>query len=236
MSTTKTSSTGKKLAESKKMAEAVSDSEMLAAVVIEPLKQETLYIPIVGISPLIQHAWDPKTKKIMLDKMRGLATIKSGRPPKDPEAEFHAAKYLLESGLPGHPATAFKIATVDACSLFSKDVTKVAMKRALFFHGQGPDMLVPIQFEECVMREDTVRVGMGTVDLRYRPMYTEWSCTVKVDFMPHLINRDSVLALVQAGGTGGIGEWRPSAPKSSGGIYGRYDIDLSRELVHETNN
>ena len=224
----------KAIAEAKAVADAIaeetSDQELHAEIVVESFEQLTAYIPIVGISPLIQHRFDEKAIKMILESMEGKKTIKAKREPKDPVAEYERAKYLLENGLPGHPVTAFKIATVDACSLFPKEVTKVAVKRALFFRGEGPDMLVPIQFEDCTMREDTVRVGMGSVDLRYRPSYEGWSCTLAVDYLPHVINLASVVTLVNAGGLGGVGEWRPSAPKSSGGVFGRYEVDKTRDI------
>ena len=191
------------------------DDSEIASITIPQLETHTVHIPIVGLSPLIQHAWAPKSIAAILKGMGPKSDIKPKREPKNPQAEFEAAKYLLEDGTPGHPCVAFKAATVNACSLYGKDVTKVSMKTALFFHGEGPQMLVPLEFDECVMREDTPRVGMGSIDLRYRPAYHGWKCVLKVDFMPHVINLNSVLAIVQAGGLGGVGEWRPSSPKSN---------------------
>ena len=45
-----------------------------------------------------------------------------------------------------------------------------------------------------------------------------------IDFMPSQLSHESVIALVEAGGFGGIGEWRPSAPKSLTGTYGRFTV------------
>jgi hypothetical protein len=42
----------------------------------------------------------------------------------------------------------------------------------------------------------------------------------------------SVLALVQQGGRGGVGEWRAAAPKSYSGSYGRYTIDKKKVEEH----
>jgi hypothetical protein len=61
---------------------------------------------------------------------------------------------------------------------------------------------------------------MGTADIRYRAEYPEWSAVVRVEFAPHMIDAASVVALVDAGGRVGIGEWRPE----KGGIYGTYGV------------
>lgn len=80
------------------------------------------------------------------------------------------------------------------------------------------------------MREDMVRVGM-TTDLRYRPEFTEWSTEIEVTFVKSMLDRESVLSLIEAGGMAvGIGEWRPE----KGGDFGTFGIDPSREIVfHE---
>ena len=64
----------------------------------------------------------------------------------------------------------------------------------------------------------------GTADLRYRAEYFPWSADVYVNFVPSLLSPDSVLALVDAAGLGGIGEWRPSKAKT--GIFGTFRVDL----------
>ena len=227
--TTKASAT-KEIAKAKK-ASVVEQEETTAEIRIEPFRQETILIPIKGISPLIQHAFSEKARKQLLDSMSGVKTVKAERKAKDPIAEFEDAKYLLPDGRAGHPVVAFKAATVDACSLLDKSVTKGPMKRALFFAGEGPDMLVPLEYDECEMREDTPRVGMGSIDLRYRPAYHNWKCVLEITYLPHLINMDSVVSLVNAGGLGGVGEWRPSAAISNSGVFGRYEVDFVRVIT-----
>jgi hypothetical protein len=75
--------------------------------------------------------------------------------------------------------------------------------------------------DEPIMREDAVRNQTGVVDLRYRPMFENWGATIKVEFIPSILSLDSVISIVDAAGIGGIGEWRPTAPKSNGD-YGRF--------------
>ena len=70
------------------------------------------------------------------------------------------------------------------------------------------------------LREDMVRVGMGTADIRYRAEYAKWRATLKVQFLPNLIDLGSVVALIDAGGMNGVGEWRPERS----GLNGTYRV------------
>jgi hypothetical protein len=55
-------------------------------------------------------------------------------------------------------------------------------------------------------------------------MYWPWTATLRVKYLASILNAESVIALVDAGGLGGVGEWRPSAPKSFGGTMGTYEV------------
>ncbi len=78
-----------------------------------------------------------------------------------------------------------------------------------------------------VMREDVVKVGRGSTDLRYRPMFIEWSAMLRVTYITSVLTLDSVASLIGAGGMGmGIGEWRPQR----GGAYGTYEVDDSKRI------
>ncbi len=72
------------------------------------------------------------------------------------------------------------------------------------------------------MREDTVRVGMGKADLRFRGMFEKWSAELTITYVPSLLSSGSIVTLIDAGGTGGIGEWRPSKAKT--GSFGTYEV------------
>lgn len=77
------------------------------------------------------------------------------------------------------------------------------------------------------MREDVVRIGMGTADLRYRPEFPEWTASLVVRFVASSISQESVLSLINAGGFGvGVGEWRPE----KSGQNGQYRVDDSRAI------
>ena len=104
-----------------------------------------------------------------------------------------------------------------------------ALRQAMFFRGiitkADPQQLVEIHGEPH-MREDVVRVGQGT-DLRYRGEFTEWTTELTITFVTSMLDRNSLLSLVEAGGMGvGVGEWRPQ----KSGEFGTYVIDDARSV------
>lgn len=190
---------------------------------LTPIRRETVEVQIVGVSPLIPHKWSEKARTMMRTKQTG-SKAQTLREAKDPVAEAEASLYRLADGRPGMPATAFKAATIGAARLY-EGVTMASLKAALFVTGEGDDQLVPID-GEMTMREDTPRNSGGTADLRYRYAFFPWSAILQVTFIPSLIDLESVVNLVDAGGNGGVGDWRPSAPKSLTGTFGRYEVRL----------
>lgn len=195
---------------------------------INSIATETMTVPILGTAPLIMHRFSEKAKRQLLDNMQGRKTPKQ---PKDPEAEYQAAFYRLKDGAGyGFPATAFKLATVGGARFYGKQVTMTALRQQLFFRGEpGEDGMAMARIEGTpVMREDVVRVGQGGTDLRYRPMFTEWSTTIDVTYVTSALTQGSVLSLIEAGGLGvGVGEWRPERR----GDFGTYRIDPTRDIV-----
>lgn len=192
----------------------------------EPLRITTqrvdqLVVTVVGVSPLIVSRFDEKAKEMMLAAQQ--TKTRKAKEPKDPEKEFERRRYRLPDGRDGFPAVGFKGAIVGGARLFD-GITMTALKQQIYVHGEGVDQLIAID-GLCTMREDTVRVGQGVADLRYRPMYWPWRAELHIDFLPSQLSYESVLALVEAGGFGGVGEWRPSAPKSLTGTYGRFTIE-----------
>jgi hypothetical protein len=195
-----------------------------AVIEIDRIELETLLVPILGTSPLIVHRFGEKARRAMLDAMQGRKVPKEA---KDPLAEYEAAFYRLGDGRPGMLAAAFKDATVGGAR-FYRSVKMTELKSFLRFLGErGSDgrMLVPIEGEP-EMREDAVRVARGGSDLRYRPEFPEWRTELRVIYPVSVLTRGSVLSLVDAGGAGGVGEWRPER----GGEFGTFTIDPEREV------
>ena len=190
---------------------------------LAPLQVQRMEIAIEGVTELIVHRWSDKAKQMMLDKELGKATRK--KPPRNPQEEYEACLYRLDDGRYGFPATGFKAAIVGACRLFD-GLTMTAIKSAVFVDGiqnSHGEVLVPI-IGEPHMREDMVRLGQGQADLRYRAGFWPWRAVLPITFVSSAITPEQVVALVDAAGLGGVGEWRPSAPKSATGSFGRFRV------------
>lgn len=190
------------------------------------LERVTYDVPVIGTAPLIVNRWSEKARQMMLDKQQTAARAK--KVPKEPVELFEASKYRLPDGRDGFPATAFKAAIVHAGRLF-EGVTQVALKQMVLVLGDGQDergdALVAIEYDSVLMREDTPRNANGVADLRYRAQYNGWRARFQVCTIAGQFDEDSILALVDAAGVGGVGEWRPTSPKSATGTFGTFELD-----------
>jgi hypothetical protein len=71
------------------------------------------------------------------------------------------------------------------------------------------------------MREDVVRIGKGSTDLRYRAELLGWEADVKVKFNADVLSAEQVVNLLKISGFSvGLGEWRPQ----KSGEYGTFDV------------
>lgn len=175
------------------------------------IKRMTLRIR--GDSALITHAWSAKAKQMMLDKqmMKG----KQAKEAKDPIQDYEESIYRLPDGAPGFPSIGIKASAIRGAK--SLGMVMADMKAA--FHIDGD--LLPIVGEPR-MREDMVRVGMGTADIRYRAEFLDWSIDLPISFNARFVSAEQIVAMLDAGGFGtGIGEWRPEKD----GQYGRYHVE-----------
>jgi hypothetical protein len=205
---------------------------------LPPLNIGIMEVTIVGDSPLIVHAWSMKAKKEMLDKQQKKA--KGAREAKDPVADFEASLYRLPDGGYGFPSVAFKNAAVTAGTSVA-GITKVAARQA--FHVLGEDADVAGAFDGCKsrvnlvrimggapsMREDMVRVGMGTADLRYRGEFTDWHAKILVRYNANVLSESQILNLLNTSGFAvGVGEWRPEKDGQSGMFHVATERDMER--------
>lgn len=172
-----------------------------------------------GTSPLIMHRWSEKAKREMREKHAGKKT--KVREARNPEKEAEEATYCTSDGRVAIDGMAFKSSLVTAAH---KDIgiEKTLVRKALFLVCDNRENLIAIDCSEPIVREDCVRVGAGSADLRYRPEFREWSFAAKLQVDSELLTEADVLSLVDRAGFGvGIGEWRPE----KGGEYGRFEID-----------
>lgn len=185
---------------------------------------QILDVTIVGDSPLIVHKWSEKAKKQIRDKQTKKAN--AGREAKNPEQDFKESLHITPEGKYGFPVIGIKAAAVTACTSTAA-MTKVAARQA--FHIEGEYAV--IEGSEPTMREDMVKVGMGTADIRYRGQYWPWHTTVRIRFNGNVMSAEQILNLLNTAGFGvGIGEWRPERD----GQFGLFHVATSEEMKATT--
>ena len=176
---------------------------------LPPLELRHIVITLVGDSPLICHAWSAKAKKQMLDKQMGKAS--AGKEHKDPQRDYEESLYYLPDGGYGFPAVAFKAAAVSAARQL-KDLPMTYLRGAFHINGD----MVRIEGEPQP-REDMVRIGMGTADIRYRGEFRDWRVSLSVRYNARAISAEQIINLLNVAGFAvGIGEWRPEKDGSFG--------------------
>lgn len=182
------------------------------------LNIQAFELTLVGDSPLICHAWSHKAKQQMLEKqMKKAATAKAA---KDPEQDYLDSLYPHPEGGYGFPAVAFKSAAVSACRALDKTITMVQARGAFHIIGE----LVKIDGEPRP-REDMVRVGMGTADIRFRGEFPEWKTTFLVRYNASVLQAEQIINLFNhAGFHVGVGENRP---EKSGNGFGMFHVATS---------
>lgn len=199
--------------------------ETMLNVVIPEIKTQVMQIYVEGDSPLIVHAWSEKAKKMILDKQMKKAT--GAKEAKDPWMDYCESMYWLD-GMPenpteedvdnarfGFPACAFKAAAVDAG--FQQGILAKKTTARGAFHILGDK----VEIEGTPnMREDMVRIGMGTADIRYRGEFKEWRAKLTIRYNPSVMSAEQIINLINMGGfANGVGEWRPSKDGSFGTFH-----------------
>lgn len=188
-------------------------------------------ITLIGDTALICHRWSEKAKKEILDKQ--MKKAKTAKTAKDPDRDFMESLYWLttqpdkvsaaaiEAAKFGFPSVAFKAAAVTAAGDVD-GAKKTEMRRR--FHVDGE--FVEIEGAP-IMRDDMVRVGMGTADIRFRGMFPSWRTTIRVSYNASAISPEQIVNLFNLAGFGvGVGEWRPEKD----GQFGRFHVATDADM------
>ena len=201
--------------------------------IIPPIDVRTMDITLVGDSPLIVHRWSEKAKKGILDKQ--MKKAKTAKEAKDPQRDFldslywlsdrpannDAAAKLLSIATFGFPSVAFKASAVTACG--EVDGMKMTQARRRF-HVDGEFVTI---LGVPTMRDDMVRVGMGTADIRFRGEFKTWRAIVRLSFNASAISPEQIINLFNLAGFGvGIGEWRAEKEGSYGRFHVATEVDM----------
>lgn len=150
----------------------------------------------------------------------------------------------------GFPVTAFKQAAISAAYRMGWAKDKMSMRGAFFIQPDQegyysgdlvidwdkkkiavvpnvfkPESMIEIHSDAPIMREDMVKVGMGSADIRYRGEFRNWWAELTIDFNANgQYSLEQIINIVNAGGfTCGVGEWRPERD----GQYGQFHIETT---------
>ena len=82
--------------------------------------------------------------------------------------------------------------------------------------------MIEIKSDMPIMRQDMVKVGMGSADIRYRGEFRNWYAEFMLSFNENgSYSLEHILNFINAGGyVCGVGEWRPERD----GQYGMYHV------------
>lgn len=205
---------------------------------IKPIEIKYQPVRIIGDTPLIVHAWSEKAKKMMLDQQMGVTKTKA-RELKNPVDDFIQSLYWLtdkptesteqafakavKNGAKfGFPVGAIKMAANSAAYRLKWVKNQMELRGSYFLKSDFGDMA---EIKGCVpeMREDMVRVGMGSADIRYRGEFKNWYIDLILEYNASGgMSMEQILNCINAGGyCCGIGEWRPEKD----GDFGRYHVE-----------
>jgi hypothetical protein len=200
------------------------------------LDLQMMEVTIIGDTSLIVHQWSQKARGEMLSKQ--LKEARGAKEARDPVADFEASMYQFTDGGYGFPSVAFKNAAVTAGTSVA-GLTKIAARQAFQILGEEMDIvgafegsksrvnLVRIGGAEPQMREDMVKVGMGTADLRYRAEFPKWFARIVVRHNANVLSQAQILNLINTAGFAvGVGEWRPERD----GQNGMFHVASQRDL------
>lgn len=222
------------------------ESLSITKIEIPTPKLEQFTLKIVGDTPLICHRWAEKAKMEILGKQQKKAT--TAKEIRRPMYEFAESLYWLSEkpnldGLTdeecqkvlaeviphskfGFPVTAFKSAALDAGfqqgvlkrNAGTNDLAKTTARGAILIQGE-----FAVIEGTPTPRQDMVKIGQGTADLRFRGEFKEWRTELLITYLSNTLSIAQIVNLFMfAGFSNGIGEWRPAKE----GSYGTFHVEL----------
>lgn len=221
-------------------------TKKIETVEIKPIEMNTVEVTLIGDTPLIMHAWSEKAKRMMLEAQQGKAKGKK-KEVKNPVDDFIQSMYWLD-GMPdtagkneedceelftqaiqsgarfGFPVTAFKQAAISAAYRMGWTKDKMSLRGVFFIESDFGDM-AEIVSDVPEMREDMVKIGMGTADIRYRGEFKNWRTTFRIKYNVNgQYSLENILNILNAGGmVCGVGEWRPERDGQFGMFHVKTD-------------
>ncbi len=160
---------------------------------ITPVITNKLLVRVEGITPLVLYAFSEKTCT---------------------PQRYEDSHYELPDGSHGIPAYGFKAGIINASRMFPHDSISMRALRAVFhIESTGPNQLIKLISSEPTVNEQQMVCGESS-RIRRLPQYDNWAAEFVIDYHPTLVTEEYLKLLVNTAGIGGVGEYRPSRPKS----------------------
>ncbi len=211
--------------------------------VISPLRQTTIIIPIVGETPLKILRFSKKSRDtIQATQMAGdQAKTKRKREAKDFHQNYLDAQYRCtkKEGNKtvtwlGLNASGVRNGAIETCRVagFKMTVAKMSVRCvADGFDDIDKTPLVRI-YGEPQMSIDPVRNASGVVDLRARCMWPEWRCNLTICFDEAQFSpADIVNLFIRVGQQNGLGEGRMNGTNGNGCDGGVFLVDVENVKI-----
>ena len=201
-----------------------------AEMVIKAPSYKTVLIHIKGSTPLMINAFSRRKRSEMQAMQEGgdaAKQLKKPRSAKDFDREYREAAHVSSAGWHGIHAAAFRNAFIASCKVAGAVMAKAKLAVWITADGYDADSSDPLVriYGKPHMDIRPVRVGMGKMDLRSRPIYPEWKVRLRINFDEDVFSIESIYNLViRAGVQVNVGEARNDSKSGNGMGFGQFEI------------
>lgn len=177
---------------------------------------------ITSVAPLFMH--NGQTRDPLNPFAKAMKKVSSKRNKTDADyeemahIEWTASLYLLngEPCLPGENWETVLLEAGRKRKLGKQVQAGLFCPNASPLEYKGPRTVDELWADDRFRRTDPVRVQRNAV-MRTRAYFTEWACTVEVNYDPQMIDLAQLTQLMVIGGESvGVGDWRPK--------FGRFNV------------
>jgi len=189
------------------------------------MKVENISLRLVGQGPMLMHSSRLGDPLEPITKALAKVTAKRKKTEADhariAELEWHGGIYLRH-GRPCLPQQMIKSVCVDGAKKVKMgDTVKAAFRAdgAAWLEYKGPKTVEELWADERFRHRAVVRVH-GSLTVRTRPMFPEWSAVVHGTFLPSMLDRNDLLEYFRIAGLFGLGDYTPE--------YGRFLVEEVR--------
>lgn len=195
----------------------IKESKILVA--IEPIRLDTIQIPIRGTATLVMDRFTEEAKNQIVTKETGVSKSNKKRT-RDLKKETLDAIHYTSTGCIGFPVAGFKKGMMECTSFvgdksFSKKLVSGAVRIV-----NGDNGCVPIKFK----KQDVWVHNIGN-HIKFSPQFHDWSCVLEIQYDKNNISAQDITTLLNyAGFYVGIGMDRPKGKMGGSGCHGTYEV------------